>query len=371
MPDAHPRSRIGSVGDASSGGAPVSKPRADGKAVLVTGAAGFIGGHTAEAFAADGWRVFGLVHRHESARLNALAASGRAETLRGDVSDEAQARAVLDRCRESCGKPPDAIAHCAGRASDTGWRSSFRRANLDPVRFFGAAVNDGLAGRLVFVSTTDVYGLLDHRAADEDRTPLRAVPRNPYPAFKIEAENWMRAHMPPERWSIVRPAAVWGPDDPTLTRRVVSFLRWSPWIVHFGPWRGRNRWPLAHVRNVAQAIVLAASLDEARGQAVNVLDSERTTIDEFYQMVAGAFLPGRTYRTLRLPFWTGRIAGAAVTAVSNLLNTAHPVADPTLYALYSVSRDLDFSNERWLSWMRRAGRAPVAKDEGLAHWAGR
>ena len=336
------------------------------RTVLVTGAAGFIGAHTAEAFAADGWRVFGLVHRRESPRFNALAAAGRAEVVRGDVSDESQVRALLAQCGERAGRPPDAIVHCAGRASDTGRRSAFRRANFDPVRFLGAAVNDGLGGRLVFVSTTDVYGVLDHRSADEDHTPLRAVPRNPYPEFKIEAEHWMRARMPAERWSIVRPAAVWGPDDPTLTRRIAEFLRRSPWIVHFGPWRGRNRWPLAHVRNVAQAIVLAASLDEARGRAVNVLDRERTTIDEFYRMLGSAFLPGRTWRTVCLPFWTGWIAGAAVTAVSNLLNTARPVGDPTFYAVHSVSRDLDFSNARWLAWMRAAGRTPVTREEGLA-----
>ena len=335
------------------------------KAALVTGASGFIGSHASERFAGEGWRVFALLHRSESPRIKNLIETRTVEVVRGDLSDRASVQSILAHCREQTGSPLDAIAHCAGRASDVGWDSEFRRANFDPVRYLGEATVEGFARRFVFVSTTDVYGLLDHHQADEDLTAHRAAPRNPYPLYKIRAEEWLRQNLSPSLWSIVRPAAVWGPDDPTLAPRIIDFLRHSPFIVHFGPWRGKNRWPLAHVDNVAQAIYLAATLDKAAGEAVNVIDSERTTVDEFYRLLSAIHFPGKTFRTLTIPLWTGWALGAAVSAISNALNLRHPLIDPSLYALYSVSRNLDFSNRRWIEWMEAAHRSPTTREEGL------
>lgn len=335
------------------------------KTVLVTGAAGFIGGHAADAFASAGWRVFALVHRRRSPPLEALARRSAVHILQGDVADAASMAAALAVCRDAAGGPP-VVAHCAGRASDVGRECAFRMANYDSVVHLGEAVRRGDAERLVFVSTTDVYGILDHTGTDEDHTPLRAVPDNPYPRYKIRAEDWLRAHVPPERWTILRPAAVWGVGDPTLGARVVAFLRTSPVIVHFGPWRGRNRWPLAHVRNVAAAIRLSAELPQARGLAVNVLDSEWTSVDEFYRLLAAALLPGRRHGTLHLPRWAGWPFAAAVSGISNLLNLDHPIADPSRYALEVVSRNLDFANSRWLGLMRAAGMVPLTRQDGMA-----
>ena len=333
--------------------------------VLVTGAAGFIGGHAVESFLDAGWRVFALVHRRRPARLESLA---RAETLRiieGDIADGESMRAALAACREATGEAP-VVAHCAGRASDVGRDRAFRLANYESVRHLGAAVLAGAAERLVFVSTTDVYGILDHAGTDEDHTPLRAVPDNPYPRHKIRAEEWLRANVPPDRWSILRPAAVWGAGDPTMSARVVSFLRISPVILHFGPWRGRNRWPLAHVRNVAAAVRLAASLPSARGRAINVLDSEWTSVDAFYRLLAAAHFPGRRYGTLCLPTWVGWPFAASVSGLSDLFALDHPLADPSRYALAVVSHNLDFPNRRWLDLMREGNVPPVTREQGLA-----
>ena len=334
------------------------------KSVLVTGAAGFIGSHTVDAFVAAGWRVWALIHHHRSARLDRLERAGTVRVLCGDVTDPASLGEVVAACRGT-GAPP-VVAHCAGRASDVGRDRQFRRVNYDSVRYLGEAVLRGKIAHLVFVSTTDVYGILDHTGANEDGTPLRAVPSNPYPRHKIRAENWLRERVPAERWTIVRPAAVWGADDPTMSARVVSFLRVSPVIIHFGPWRGRNRWPLAHVRNVAQAIRLAATLPSARGRAINVLDSERTSVDEFYRLLAAAHFPGRRYGTLCLPRWVGWPFAMGVSAISNLLALAEPFTDPSRYALDVVSRNLDFANQRWLALMQEGGVTPVTREQGVA-----
>jgi nucleoside-diphosphate-sugar epimerase len=333
--------------------------------VFLTGAAGFIGGYIARQFADEGWHVLALVHRGSSPELDRLAAGGRATLLRGDAADAAAVQAALSTALAARGATLDAIVHCAGRASDVGWPCEFRRVNFDSVKGLVALAQAWRVPRFVFVSTTDVYGLHDFHGEAEDDLPLAAHPRNPYPEFKIRAEAFIRAELPPERFSIIRPAQVWGVGDRTLTSRIVGFLRSSPWIVHFGPWRGRNRWPLAHVRNVALTAFLAATRPEAAGLAINVADDEQTSVDDFYRIVARIYLPQRQFKTVTLPFWLGQAMGAAVTAISNLLNLRQPFTDPSYYALYAVSRNLDFSNRRMHALFAAAGHAPFTREAGI------
>lgn len=338
--------------------------------VFITGAAGFIGRYAAAAFAARGWHVLALVHRRSCPELERLAEAGAATLVRGDVTDPAALRAALAAARGAGAAPLDALVHCAGRASDVGWRSAFRRTNYESVCGLVELARELAVGRFVFVSTTDVYGLRDFHGEAEDELPLRAQPRNPYPAFKIAAEQFIRARLAPARFALVRPAQVWGVGDNTLTPRIVDFLRGSPWIVHFGPWRGRNRWPLAHVRNVAQALVAAATLPDAAGRAINVADDEHTSVDAFYRILAGIYLPGRRFRTVTLPFWVGAVPGAAISALSNLLNLPRPFADPSYYALHAVSRNLDFSNAALKRLLAQLGAPLVTRAEGVRELQG-
>ena len=333
--------------------------------VLVTGAAGFIGRNAAEAFAAEGWHVVALVHRRSCPELERLAAAGAATLVRGDVTDLRALRDALAAALKARGATLEAIVHCAGRASDVGWRREFRRTNFESVCGLVELTREWNVGRFVFVSTSDVYGLRDFHGETEDELPLGAHPHNPYPEFKLAAEAHIRSKFSYDRYSIVRPAQVWGVGDATLTPRIVDFLRGSPWIVHFGPWRGRNRWPLAHVRNVAAALVAAATLPEAAGRAFTVADDEHTSMEEFYRILARIYLPEKQFRSVTLPFWLGVVIGAAVSGLSNALNLKRPFMDPSHYALYAVSRNLDFSNAALKHLLAKAGVALVTRDEGV------
>jgi len=218
---------------------------------------------------------------------------------------------------------------------------------------------------VVFVSSTDVYGLRDFSGEAEDALPLQDNLGNPYPEFKIAAERLLREELPPEKYCIIRPAAVWGHGDKTFAPRILDFLKLTPWIIHFGRWRGANRWPLAHVRNVAAAVLLGAEAAAAAGLAVNVIDSERTSADEFYRLLASVYLPERSFKSVTLPFAAGRALGTGITAVSNLLNLDRPFMDPSLYALYAANCSLDFDNTRLKDLFAGAGRALVTRAEGI------
>jgi len=337
-----------------------------GKNVFITGTAGFIGGYAVREFVDEGWHVFALIHKKTSKLLDELAVSGSVTVIRGDLNDFTVVENRLSEELRSRECHLDVIVHCAGRASDIGRREEFRRVNFESVQNLCSLVDRLNVGRFVFVSTTDVYGLRDFSGESENELPLQANIPNPYPEFKIKAEEWIRANLSSDMYAIIRPAAVWGIGDPTLTPRIVGFLKSSPWIIHFSKWQGKNRWPLAHVRNVSAGIYAAATLKEAEGLAINIIDSEVTSMDEFYREIAAIYFPQKILQSINLPMWIGKLIGSVVSWISNLLNLDHPFTDPSIYALYSVSSNLDFSNDCLLHLLELSGRTIVTRDQGFA-----
>ena len=205
--------------------------------------------------------------------------------------------------------------------------------------------------RFVYLSTADVYGLHDFNGESEEELAFDETVKNPYPKYKILSEKWLAANLPRERFSCVRPCVVYGRGDTSITPRTVAYLKNSPLVFHFGKWRGRNRWPLAHVENVCRTLHAAMVLTEAGGEGVTVLDSRRVTVSEYYHELAAEFLPGKRLREMTLPMALIR----PIAALSTALSRSKPLFDPTLYALDTISHNLDFSNRRMLAWFAKAG----------------
>jgi len=304
------------------------------KSVLVTGAGGFIGLNVVKEYVKSGWFVYALVHRNIPPELRELE---NVEIIRGDVTDE---NFIL-----KLNLDVDIVAHVAGLASDIGPDRVFRKINFEPIKYLSKIPKQ----KIVYVSSSDVYGIRDFgqdgQSADEN-TPLCEYPRNPYPRYKIMSENWLRENCP--RYVIIRPAAVWGEGDKTLENRVVEFLKFSPFIINFGKWKGNCRWPLANVKNVAKTIVGVSEFDDYDNQPVTIIDPERTTIDEYYRHVAKKYFPEREFKSITLPMWTGKLIGLVSTSLSNILELKRPLFDPTFYAVHHVSSNLDFSSDKML-----------------------
>lgn len=334
--------------------------------MVVTGASGFIGGYVVQEFLSQGWCVSAFVHR------TPLRQSHHLTTVKGDVTDEGSIRHALAEIVRKTRLLPNTIVHCAGHSSDIGRRGYFQRINYDSVRYLGRWVAEHPERRFVFVSTIDVYGLKDFHHEGENQLSFCHKPRNPYPEFKIKAERWLQENLKPHQYSVIRPGNVWGVGDKTLTPRFVSFLRTSPWVIHFGKWRGQNRWPLAHVKNVAAASFIAATRSDSTCNAIHVLDDEKTTMDQFYGLLSAVYFPNKKHRRLFLPFWFGSLFGGVVTGLSHLLRRSHPLMDPSLYALQSISHNLDFDNSCFSKLMSNRGRRLVSREEGfreLMRWA--
>lgn len=304
------------------------------KTVLVTGAGGFVGFNVVKMYSEYGWRVLALVHHNIPSELYNL---NNVEVVKGDVTSEEFMLQFIGKC--------DVVAHVAGLAKDIGSDEKFRKLNFEPVKYLSKIPKD----KLIYISSSDVYGIKDHNNADEN-TALLEYPKNPYPRYKIMSENWLRENCP--KYVIIRPAAVWGEGDLTLEKRVIDFLEVSPYIVHFGKWRGECRWPLANVKNVAKTVVAVSETDKFDNEAITIIDPEKTTIDEYYRQIASKYFPQKQFKTLCLPFWTGKLIGFISTTLSNLLKLKDPIFDPTFYAVHHVSSNLDFSSDKMLEAMQ-------------------
>ena len=185
-------------------------------------------------------------------------------------------------------------------------------------------------------------------------------PKNPYPKYKIQSELWLRENCKIP-YVIIRPAAVWGDGDKTLENRVVEFLRTSPFIIHFGKWKGQNRWPLANVQNVAKTIVSVSTFDKFNYQPITIIDKEFTSIDKYYRDIAYKYFPNKQFKNLYLPFQIGKFIGFISTILSNALNLNQPIYDPTFYAVHHVSSNLDFKSDRMLEAIKQLEEIPITK----------
>lgn len=182
---------------------------AKGQNVLVTGGAGFIGGHLVELLLSQGHDVVVLDDFSTGKRAN-LPRHPRLTVLEGDVADEGAAREAM-RGRE-------VVFHLAAVASvQASLEEPLRtlKANLQgTVTMLEAAKAEG-AKRFVYASSAAVYGDANPAPVSEAATP---APLSPYAADKLAGEHYL-AHYHRQGWlqgSAFRFFNVFGPrQDPS------------------------------------------------------------------------------------------------------------------------------------------------------------
>jgi nucleoside-diphosphate-sugar epimerase len=177
--------------------------------ILVTGATGFVGSHSAAALLRAGHSVRFLARNPTALRQHfarwSLAAD---DVVQADMQDAAAVRTALQGC--------DGVLHAAASVNlDPAQAAATYRSNLAGVQHvLGAACTLGLP-RMVYVSSLSVLFTPDLPRLDEN-SPL-AASRNAYTQSKTAAERlvrqWQAAGQPIQT---TYPAAIIGPDDPKL-----------------------------------------------------------------------------------------------------------------------------------------------------------
>ncbi len=183
--------------------------------VLVTGATGLVGWHTAARLCAAGHRVRALVRDGDKGRRVLVPAGvDAADLVVGDMGDEASVERALADC--------DAVVHAAAAVSlDAHHADEQLRTNVEGVRLVigGACRKDVEA-----IHVSSLTALFDSRAAVITADSRLAVTRSAYGRSKSESDRLVRGLQEQGApVAIVYPGAVIGPDDPGFSQSVRAF----------------------------------------------------------------------------------------------------------------------------------------------------
>ncbi|MBO3275272.1 NAD-dependent epimerase/dehydratase family protein [Pseudomonas schmalbachii] len=267
------------------------------KPILITGGAGFIGSHLADALLAQGFKVRVLDNLSTGKRENLPAA---VELLEGDVADAARLREAVKGCQ--------AVAHLAAVAS-------VQASVDDPVathqsNFIGTlnlceAMREEGIQRVLFASSAAVYGQNGQGAAIDEDTPK--APLTPYASDKLSSEHYLdfyrRQHgLEP---AIFRFFNVYGPrQDPSspysgvisiFTQRAQNGLP----ITVFGD--GEQTRDFIYVGDLVKLLVQALTASQVADGAVNVGLNRTTSLNQLLASVSELLggLPPVTYADAR------------------------------------------------------------------------
>ncbi|HXD68376.1 MAG TPA: NAD-dependent epimerase/dehydratase family protein [Gaiellales bacterium] len=235
---------------------------------LVTGCAGFIGSHLCEALLAEGDEVLGL--DAFTGFYPRPAKERNLRTARADPRFSLHERDACDGCDDVLAEV-DGVFHLAGQPGvRDSWGVGFEpylHANLlASQRVFEAAAKRG--ARVVFASSSSVYGEAPGRPAAEDDSPR---PISPYGVTKLACETLARAYAVEHGLDVVclRYFSVYGPrqrPDMAFARLVASLLGGPPFPLLGSGGQVRD---FTYVGDIVAATVLAMS-GAPRGAVYNV-----------------------------------------------------------------------------------------------------
>lgn len=319
---------------------------------VVTGAAGFVGGALVRRLLAEGDEVRALVLPGDrlAAELHSLAAEEhQLQVIEGDICSTASIALAFEGA--------DRVFHTAALVHAWAPAARFHEINVGGTRNVAEVALASGVTRLIWISTTDVFGLPRGEQVFDETSPLRPW-SEPYADTKIETERWLwRFHrdscMPV---SVIYPGWVYGPGDraffPGLAQAIVSRSMFF--------WSRNARLPLVYIDNLIDACVLASDMQAAVGRGYIVYDTQELTLEELCGRIADTIGAKRPW--LHVPY---RLAYAAAVVLQAKSRAARRSTPPTLLTVDVKAFGMQwfFSNERArteLGWTPRVG-----IDEGM------
>ncbi len=268
--------------------------RLEGKRILITGGAGFIGSHLVEELCRDN-QVTVLDDFSVGRSENLDAVNDQIRVVVGDISNRADVDAVMPGI--------DVVFHLAVvclRVSISDPMRSHLVNDLGTLNLLLAARQHGVE-RFVYVSSSEIYGTTELELINEEH-PLRPI--TPYAASKLAgefyAQSFQRTYGFPTM--VVRPFNSYGPrahlegaSGEVIPKFVARAMAGMPLIV-FGD--GLQTRDFTWVGDTVRGIRLAGECDELIGQCINIAHGEEIsilTIANLVRSLVGSDVPIETH----------------------------------------------------------------------------
>ena len=260
--------------------------------VCVTGAAGFIGGHLAEALLAQGHEVVGLDDFSSGKRENAalLARHPEFSLIEGSIADPGDVERAVSGAMW--------VFHLAAIPSVPVSMAEPVRTNAvnvgGTVNVLETARRHGVK-RVVLACSCAAYGDGPEQPKHE---LLQPRPMSPYAAQKVAcelyAQTYTRAYGLP--CVALRFFNVYGPRQDPKSEYAAAIPRFTTRLlagelpIVFGD--GEQTRDFVHVSDVVRANLLAAQSERAPGEVINVASGKSTSLLELIALVHRAIGPG-------------------------------------------------------------------------------
>jgi UDP-glucose 4-epimerase len=293
------------------------------KGALVTGATGMVGTELCGLLARSGWRVCGIASTaRESAECDRL--------LRHDLSDP---RCLTFLEAELKHESIEVIWHLAGKAhaltevGDSG--GGYERVNVGCTQTIIDLAERLGVRRLVLASSVKAMGEGSESLQDETAPCL---PLTPYGRSKLRAEDAVRAAKGVPEGVILRFCMIYGGADRGNFGRMVRAVRkgYFPPLPETGNLRS-----LLHVRDAAQACLLAGTRSEAIGEVFIVTDGNLYSTTEMWREIRLA--DGKSIPRFWIPLALLRALAAVGTVAGTSLRRRMPLDLDSLAKLLDSS----------------------------------
>jgi nucleoside-diphosphate-sugar epimerase len=254
--------------------------------VLVTGVAGFIGSHLAQALATRGDEVRGLDNFSTGRRKNLADMAAQIDVRVADLTD---AELVNEACLGV-----ETIFHLGALPSSPRSVKEPRpshETNLDGTFNLLEAARAAGVKRVIFASSSSAYGRQSGNPRVETMTP---APIAPYPVQKLAGELYMQSY-----WQVygletvcLRFFNIFGPrqvsDSPysgVIARFILQMLQGQQPVLFGDGEQGRD---FTYIANAVQASLRAAAApaENVAGKVFNVACGQRHTLNETFHVLA-------------------------------------------------------------------------------------
>ena len=316
---------------------------------LVTGATGGLGRALVPALLAAGWQV---------------RATGRDRVVGAALEREGATfvpHDLLDELPAHLTRAIDTVFHLAALSSPWGPAERFTALHVDATRRLLSAARAAGVGRFVHVSTPSIFVCGQDRLGIADDDPPARYPANAYVRSKLAGERVVRASNSGAFQTVVlRPRAITGPYDTVLLPRLRRAMRSGRMPL---PGGGRALVELSDARDVAAALIAAATAKNAAGQAFNISGGAPRTVKAIVGQIAAAL--GQRITPVPVPARAAMLWGALSETVARVHGREPVVTRYTVMTLaYSQTFDLSRAHSI-LNWQPR-----VTPEEAIGYALG-